>query len=105
MEILYWNEKVEKFIRDQDDITSVRIEKTIDLLEKYGHLIGMPDSKSLSGGLFELRTSGKKQVRIMYVFHKNKAYIIHIFVKKTWKISNKDLEYGRRTQKEVIRLA
>lgn len=105
MEIIYWNKKVEKFIGDLDRITVARVLNLVDLLEEQGNLLGMPDSKSLGGGLFELRTQGKTKVRIIYVFRNNKAYIIHGFVKKTWKISNKDIEYARKIQKEVIELA
>jgi phage-related protein len=104
MEIIYWNEKVEKFIKDQDSVISMRIDRAVELLEEHGHLIGMPDSKSLGRGLFELRVLGKRQVRIMYIFHKNSAYIVHGFIKKTWKISLKDITYARRIQNEVIRL-
>jgi phage-related protein len=105
MEIVYWNEKVLKFIRDLDPETKMRIDRTRETLERLGHLIDMPDSKSLGKGLFELRLLGKKQVRILYMFKNNKAYILHGFVKKSWKISDKDIKYGRRIQKEVDELA
>lgn len=105
MEIIYWNEKVQEFINDLDKITSSRVKKTIDSLEKFGHLFEMPDSKSLGKGLFELRTLGKNQIRILYVFRNNKAYIVHGFIKKAWKISLKDISYARQIQKEVMQLA
>lgn len=104
MEVIYWNEKVEKFIDNLDRITSSRVLNSISLLEKYGHLLDMPDSKSLGKGLFELRTQGKIKVRILYIFHKNKAYIVHIFIKKAWRISSRDIDYSRSIQKEVMRL-
>lgn len=71
----------------------------------WNDLLGMPDSKSLGKGLFELRTIGKKQVRILYIFHNNKAYIVHGFIKKAWRISLNDISYARRIQKEVVGLA
>jgi|ERR1035437_178264 phage-related protein len=105
MEIIYWNDKLEKFIEGLDPETRMRIDRTRETLEQLGHLIDMPDSKSLGQGLFELRLLGKKQVRLLYIFKNNKAYILHGFVKKTWKISNKDIKYARRVQKEVNELA
>ncbi len=105
MEIIYWNKKVEGFINDLDEITASRVIRSVDLLEKQGHLLDMPDSKSLGKGLFELRTQGKIKVRILYIFHKNKVYIIHGFVKKMWKISAKDIDYAKKIQKEIIGLA
>lgn len=105
MEIIYWNKKVEKFITDLDRTISSRVISSVDLLEEYGHLLDMPDSKSLGNGLFELRIQGKIKVRILYIFHINKAFIIHGFIKKTWKIPLKDIRYARQIQKEIIKLA
>ena len=101
MEVIYWNQKVEKFIKGLDDETAMRVDRTVGILEKLGHLIEMPDSKSLGKGLFELRIHGNRQVRIIYVFKNKKAYIIHGFVKKTSKISHSDIDYARRIEKEV----
>ena len=88
-----------------DHITESRARKTIRALERFGHLLGMPDSKSLGKGLFELRTLGKKHVRMLYTFHNNKAYIIHCFIKKRWNISSKDINYARKIRSEIINLA
>lgn len=104
MEVVYFNEKVRDFIKELDPITRYRAHTTIGLLEKLGHHIAMPDSKSLGRGLFELRTLGKKKVRILYVFHNGKAFIIHGFVKKSWKINIKDTDYARKVQNQVTRL-
>jgi phage-related protein len=102
MEIILWNEKIDGFINDLDDLTISRVRHCLRLLGEYGHLLDMPVSKSLSKGLFELRTQGKIKVRLLYIFHKDKAYIIHGFVKKAWKISLKDIAYARIIQKEVL---
>lgn len=103
MEIIFWNKKVEEFINNLDHITAARIVRLIDLLEEHGHLLDMPDSKSLGKGLFELRSRGKIHVRILYIFHNNKAYVVHGFIKKMWKIRSKDMDYARIIQKEVIK--
>ena len=102
MEVIYWNEKIEKFIKNLDNETSMRVDRTIGILERIGHLIQMPDSKSLGKGLFELRIHGKRQVLIVYLFKNDKAYVVHGFVKKTGTITRGDIEYARRVQKEVI---
>ncbi len=104
MEIIYWNKKVTAFISELDQLSSSRAVNSIDLLEEFGHLLEMPDSKSLGKGLFELRTQGNVKVRILYIFHKNKAYIIHGFVKKMWKINIRDIDYARKIQKEIMSL-
>jgi phage-related protein len=103
MEIIFWNDKIEKFILSLDSITRPRVINVINLLEEYGNLLGMSDSKSLGKGLFELRTQGKVRVRIIYIFHNSKAYIIHGFIKKAWKISLKDIAIAKRIQKDINR--
>mgnify|MGYP001581090147 CR=1 FL=1 len=105
MEVIYWNNKTEKFVTDLDSSIRARVDRTMKTLEELGHLIDMPDSKSLGKGLFELRTHGKNQVRLLYVYKNNRAYIIHGFIKKAWKISHGEIEYARRVQKEVISFA
>ncbi len=96
---------MKKFIEELDYITSSRATKSINFLREYGYLLDMPDSKSLGKGLFELRTQGKVKVRILYIFHKNRAWIIHGFVKKAWKINIRDINYARQIQKEINLLA
>ncbi|KKW09477.1 MAG: hypothetical protein UY44_C0001G0042 [Candidatus Kaiserbacteria bacterium GW2011_GWA2_49_19] len=105
MEIIIWNQKLEKFIKDLDKDTYLRVLKTVRLLMELGNWIHMPDSKSLGKGLFELRTVGKSHVRLLYIFHKDKAYLVHGFIKKAWKISTKDIEYARHIQKDIVKLA
>ncbi len=105
MEVVYWGERAKNFIRSLDEDIRVDIGDLIKLLVENGNLIEMPDSKSLGKGLFELRLRRKLKVRILYIFHNNKAYILHAFIKKTWKIPLGDIRYARHVQKEIIRLA
>ena len=105
MEVIYYNNKIIKFINDLDLITSSRVRNSVYLLETHGHLLDMPDSKSLGKGMFELRTQGKIKVRVLYIFHGSKAYLVHGFMKKAWKISSQELKYARRIQNEIISIA
>ena len=104
MEIVYWNDKVQRLIKDLDKSTTSRVGNVINLLTLHGNLLDMPDSKSLGHGLFELRTHGKPQIRILYIFHNDKAYIVHGFIKKTWKIQFRDLRYARKIQDQIRQL-
>lgn len=42
--------------------------KLIDLLEQYGHSLSMPVAKPIGGGLWELRLTGRPQIRMLYGF-------------------------------------
>lgn len=88
--------EIDKFILNLDIQTKARVLRYLELLEKYEYKLGMPYSKSLHGGLFELRITGNKQVRILYCFHKGKAYLLHSFIKKTNKIPKKEIELAMK---------
>lgn len=49
---------------------SVRDEayRLLDLLELYGHSLSMPVAKPIGGGLWELRLTGRPQIRMLYGF-------------------------------------
>ena len=84
--------EVEKFIFSVEKQTIAKILRTIDLLEKFGHKLGMPHSKKVSGQLFELRIRGQQEIRIFYCFHKGLIYLLHGFIKKSQKIPRKELQ-------------
>lgn len=95
MEINFYNKKAEKFFESIDKILRPRVAKAFDLLEIRGNNLEMPYSKALGRGLFELRIIGSNQIRFIYTFHKNQAYILHAFMKKTEQIAKKDIDYAR----------
>ena len=105
MEVIYARKKILVFVEKANrssPVLAARIEKTIDLLEEYGHTLGLPHSKSLGKGFFELRITGVKHVRIIYMFYRNVAYLLHIFEKKSKKISRRDMDYAMRVRESVV---
>lgn len=102
MEVIYAGNWIKEFIKNLDYVTWSRVIKIISRLQTYGHNIGPPFSKSLGDGLFELRTMGKNQVRLIYVFDQNKAWILHVFIKKTWQIPKKEIEYAKSVYKNLF---
>ena len=91
MEIKYL-EKVSEFIDSLGIDLKKKVESITTMLEEKGHLIDMPFSKALGKGLFELRIIQAEHIRIFYCFHGGKAYLLHGFVKKTWRIPKRELE-------------
>lgn len=43
--------------------------RLLKLLEQYGHSLSMPDAKPIGGGLWELRLTGRPQIRMLYGFY------------------------------------
>ena len=91
MKVEIFNYSVEKFIQTLNKETTARVIHTIELLEKFGNKLGLPHSKMVSRGIFELRINGGQNVRIFYAFSKNKAILLHGFIKKTSKIPKKEI--------------
>jgi len=92
MEIRIFDESLEKFIKDLQKPVVAKVLRTVDLLEKFGQKLGLPHSKKISNRLFELRISGKQEVRIFYTFNKSQTFLLHGFVKKSPKIPQKEIK-------------
>jgi len=96
MQIIYSHGRIFDFIESLDGASSTRVNQTIKRLGMHGHELREPHSKSLKGGLFELRVLGAKQIRIIYAFHNGQAILLNIFIKKVWTIPRKEIEYAKK---------
>jgi len=75
-----------------------------ELLMEFGPNLGMPHSRSMGGGLFELRPHGREGIgRAFYCFVVGQRVIIlHAFIKKTQGTPKKELKIARKRMKEVL---
>ncbi len=75
----------------------------LELLVDFGPKLGMPYSRAMGGGLFEIRPRGKEGIgRALYCFVVGKRIVIlHAFVKKTNETPQRELRIARRRMKEV----
>ena len=72
------------------------------LLRLYGNQVGEPQTKSLGDGLFEIRAKGEGIGRGMFCYMTGRRiYILHVFVKKSDKIPQKELDIARNRLKEL----
>jgi phage-related protein len=76
-----------------------KVQNIIQMLETLNHELRMPYSKSLGKGLFELRITGPRHIRIIYTFHNNQILLLNIFMKKTWAIPRHEIEYAQNILK------
>lgn len=88
-------DSVETFLESLTEKEIAKSIKTLELLEEFGNNLGMPHSRHLSDGLLELRIRGTREIRIFYCLNKNKAYLLHAFIKKTQKTPEKELNIAR----------
>jgi len=82
---------IEELLLSLDSSTYAKSLKVINLLEKYGLIIGMPYVKKINKNLYELRVRGKIEIRILFAQKFNIFYLLHCFRKKRQKLLSKDI--------------
>lgn len=93
---------VEAFIDSLDVKMRAKALGRLELLEEYGPRLGMPFSRHLDDGIFELRVvHGGNAVRLLYFFVSGKVVVLtHGFAKKTQKTPVRELERAKRAREE-----
>ncbi|MCG3195911.1 MAG: type II toxin-antitoxin system RelE/ParE family toxin [Candidatus Omnitrophica bacterium] len=72
-------------------------------MEVYGPNLGMPHTRVMEGGLFELRLKAAEGIaRVFYcTLVGREIVILHQFVKKSQKTPQRELEIARKRMKEI----
>jgi phage-related protein len=101
--ITYYSEQVEKEVLNLPRTLAMRYVHITKLMLEYGGNIGMPHTKSLGDGLFELRLKGQEGIaRVFYCTLVDKEIVmLHSFIKKTDKIPGKELAMANKRKLEV----
>lgn len=101
--IEYYNERVLAEIEAWPVGILANYARIVELLVEFGPDLRMPHSRSLGGGLFELRPRGREGIgRALYCFLVGERIVVlHALVKKTQATSPRDLRVARRRMKEV----
>jgi len=108
--IFYKTEQGEKpagqFIKSvEDKKLRAKIIRSVKLLEQFGRDLGMPDSKHLINGIYELRTiQGNNIARCLYFFTVgDMAVITNGAVKKTQKTPPEIIELAEKYRADYER--
>jgi phage-related protein len=74
-----------------------------DLMMEFGANLGMPHTRAMSDGLFELRVKGQEGIaRVFYCTLVGKRIVVlHSFIKKSQKTPAKELKIAKRRMAEV----
>lgn len=96
---------VEQFIVELPPSIAAKYVHLTDLMVGFGADLGMPHTKAMSRGLFELRVKGKDGIaRVFYCTKIGKRIVmLHGFVKKTQKTPAKELRKAELRMLEVKR--
>lgn len=92
---------VYEFFKKQQPHARSKITHLIDLLSTYGNTLGLPHSKAMGNGLYEMRIRGKEELRIFYCFKQKNIYLLHAFKKQTQKTPKKELGIAVQRKEEV----
>jgi len=87
------------FIDSLDRMTRSKAIELLDTLRMSDYQIVFSYSKKIDMELFELKIRSAKQVRLLYTYHNGSILVLHIFVKKTWKIPLQELDTARQRLK------
>jgi len=73
-------------------------------MEEYGPNLGMPHTRALGNGLFEIRAKAEEGIgRVFFCTTVGrKIIILHSFIKKTNKTPKRELDLALARQKEVM---
>lgn len=74
-------------------------------MQLHGPSLGMPYTRAMGGGLFEIRARGREGIaRIFYCTVVGRRIVmLHGFVKKSEKTPSKELDLAKKRMKEVKR--
>jgi phage-related protein len=101
--VTFFNDRVEAEILALTPGFVARFIRYAERMELFGPDLGMPRTRAMGGGLFELRIKAAEGIaRVFYcTVVDRRIVILHQFVKKSEKTPPKDLEIARRRMKEV----
>lgn len=101
--ITFYNQKVESETLNFPEGILANFLHIAEMIEEFGPALGLPYTKAVGGGLFEIRAKGREGIgRSFFCAVKGKEVIIlHSFIKKSQKTPKKQLKLARQRLKEV----
>ncbi len=103
--IAFYSARVEAEILTLPSGPLARFLRYAERMEIYGPDLGMPHTRAMGGGLFELRLKAAEGIaRVFYcTFVDRRIVMLHQFVKKSEKTPRRELEIARNRMKELRR--
>jgi phage-related protein len=101
--VVYQSQAVETFVLDLPQGLLARYLRLTDMMLEFGANLGMPHTRAMGDGLFELRIKGKEGIaRVFYCTVVGRRIVmLHGFIKKSEKTPLKELMRARSRLAEV----
>ena len=105
--IAYDNQTIEQTVLRLPPGLLARYVRLTDLMLEFGSNLGMPHTRAMGEGLFELRVKGQEGIaRVFYcTVVQRRIVMLHVFIKKSQKTPKRELEIAKRRLQEVLRHA
>jgi phage-related protein len=102
-EIKYYSPKIATEILSMPDGLLARYLRLTDLMEEHGVNLGMPHTKAIEKGLFELRVKSQEGIARVFFCTKvgKKIIMLHSFIKKTQRTPAKEIKIAKTRMKKV----
>lgn len=98
----YIHNSIKKFIDELDIVTKASVLHALYELSILGNELAFPLSKYIGKKLFELRITKPMNVRIIYTFQNNRAWVLNIFKKKSNRIPKREIDLALQRIKMII---
>lgn len=102
-QLTYYNAKVAAQVERWPAGIRASFLRIVEMMAMHGPAIGMPHTRAMGAGLFEIRAKGREGIgRAFYCTVVGQHIVIlHAIVKKTEQTPTRDLETARARQREV----
>jgi phage-related protein len=102
-QVTFYSVVLEKEISELPAGFVARFLRYAERMEIYGPDLGMPHTRAMGNGLFELRLKAAEGIaRVLYcTVIDRKIVMLHQFIKKSEKTPRKEIETAQRRMKEV----
>ena len=92
-------EPVKEFIDALEFPIQADVKRLILILEQYGHRLSMPYAKPIGHGLWELRRTGRPQIRILYGFCDGNVILLLALKKQRAALRRREIEFALKLLK------
>jgi len=102
-EFLYYNKNVQELINEWPVGIRAFYARVTERMEIFGPNLGMPFTRSMGKGLFEIRAKGKEGIGRAFfcTIVDQRIVILHAYIKKTDKTPQRELKVARRRMVDV----
>jgi phage-related protein len=101
--ITYYNQSVKEGAQRLHLSIKAKFEAIMDKMLEHGPDLGLPFTRAMGKGLFEIRAKGHAGIArgFFCTISNNTIVILHVFIKKTQTTPKNELELGIKRMKEV----